>query len=575
MKPIIQLSAILLMVIIPFLLPSCSADPAGEAPEPAQELSLQLQISTRANGGKGVAYKANSNFTLTIKVDGTEYTLPYWYDGSSWYDATPGTLMSHLPLVNNKAYPAYAYGELWVPYGNSGNVEIIPVAYTGTLTPAVTAGEATAAIELTFATARFKVTLKGSYGEADSNMPDFAIAPQFYDYVTDANGIVWNSFPADPYTEPRTPQVSTNILPYSYKAAGGLSLAMYPAGQTLAAGEPLFKIWSNDLPTTSPYYSKEYTIANPTALTLAAGHQYNYTVRLTGGGQAVIESVTISDFTNEDPTAIETNKPGISTGPGISTEAELRQFITDYNSGVSSKYAHWFDATGTVRLLADIDIAPDADPLPPIDWLRNGHIFDGGGHTISGATISAASSIGYCGFIGNNRGIIRHLHLRGATVGNDTDASRTGGICGTNFDGTVIACSFGGTVTSTNTAGSICGWNTSTIAGCYSLATAITANTYKGAISGVNYGTINGCIWQEATGIPTDAAGDDSGSVSNCSAFDGTWTAQYITTMNAAIQSVNDAAEGEPGSGASPVCPGRWVLFPGEAAPRVMLVSNP
>ena len=296
------------MVIIPFLLPSCSADAAGEAPEPAQELPLQLQVSTRANAGEGVAYNAG-NFTLVIKADGTEYTLPYMYDGSIWYYyASPGAPnMPHLPLLNNKAYPAYAYGELRVPYGDGGYVETIPVAYTGTLTPAVTAGEATAAIELIPAVARFKVTLKGSYGEADSEMPDFVIVPQLYVFLTDANGIVWNTLPADPYTEPRTPQVNTDIWEYPYKDSGGLSRAWYPAGQTLAAGEPLFIIGGYNLPATSPYHGKIYTIANPTALTLAAGHQYNYTVRLTGGGQAVIESVTISDFTDEDPIGIETN----------------------------------------------------------------------------------------------------------------------------------------------------------------------------------------------------------------------------------------------------------------------------
>lgn len=555
------------MVIIPFLLPSCSADAAGEAPEPAQELPLQLQISTRAEAGEATAYTLGY-ITLVIMVDGTEYTLPYRYINNSWqYQTTPDApAMPHLPLVNNKAYSAYAYGQLGVPYGD-GSHELIPVAYTGLLTPAVTAGEATAAIEFVPATARFKVTLKGSYGEADSEMPDFGIIPQFYIIKEDANAIVvWNNLPADPYTEPRIPQVLTYILGYLYKDAGGLSPAYYPAKQSLAAGEPLFIIQgTGDLPATSPYYGKTYTIANPTALTLAAGHQYNYTVRLTGGGQAMIESVTISDFTNELPTNLETDKPGTPTGPGISTEAELRQFIEAYNSGSSANYSRWFDATGTVRLLADIDIVSYADPLPPIEKFRDGHIFDGGGYTISGATISATNSNGNCGFIRSNYGIIRHLHLREATVGNDTDARFAGGICSNNY-GTVIACSFGGTVTCAHNVGSICEYNegTGTIAGCYSLATAFTADYYKGAICGYNNSTISGCIWQNVSGIPSSAAGNGTTGVSNCYAFNGTWTALHITTMNAAIQSANDAA------GNPPVCPGRWVLFPGEAAPRVV-----
>lgn len=279
----------LIIALAATLLAACTGEPIAPPAEDQGQLTT-LNISTRAEGKQ--AY-TSGEITLAINVDGEEHTLPFTCnDGQTWkYTST----LPYLPLTHGKEYPAYAYGWLGVPSGTDN--EPIYASWAGIIAPVVADGKAAVSIELIPAVARFKVTLKGSYGEKTKDLPVFLVTPQVYMYEREAGFAAWN-IPSDPYTTRRTLQIGSDMPGSNTHQGVYISEPNYPAGQEIKAGEPLFRISNTDplTPATSPYYYKTYYVSSPTDLTLVGGSVYNYTITLTGGGQAVIESVTIEEF---------------------------------------------------------------------------------------------------------------------------------------------------------------------------------------------------------------------------------------------------------------------------------------
>ena len=282
----------LIIALAATLLAACTGEPIVPPAEDQGQLTT-LNISTRAEGKQ--AY-TGGNITLTINVDGEEHTLPFRsLDGTKTWNYKGNGTLPHLPLTHGKEYPAYAYGSLTVPFGTG--TEPIYASWAGNITPVVADGKAAVGIELTPVAAKFKVTLKGSYGEKTKDLPVFLVTPQVYMYEREAGFAVWN-IPTDPYTTRRTLQIGSDMPGSNTHQGVYISEPYYPAGQVVKAGEPLFRISNTPLSTdpTSPYYGKTYYVSSPTDLTLVGGSVYNYTITLTGGGQAVIESVTIEEF---------------------------------------------------------------------------------------------------------------------------------------------------------------------------------------------------------------------------------------------------------------------------------------
>ena len=201
-------------------------------------------------------------------------------------------------------------------------------------------------------------------------------------------------------------------------------------------------------------------------------------------------------------------------GAGIYTAADLKAFADAWNTAAAADYAagsgtttardavlaEWGDATGIVRLLADIDMAGIADFIPIGKDANHGFTgtFDGGGHTISNLRVNVA--IDYAGLFGYNSGTIREVDMTDATVTADVYA---GGIAGYNNYGTITGCGVtGGTVTvGSNLVGGIAGYNNfGAIAGCSVTGATVTARTnFAGGIAGNNnFGAITGCSVTDA-----------------------------------------------------------------------------
>ena len=119
-----------------------------------------------------------------------------------------------------------------------------------------------------------------------------------------------------------------------------------------------------------------------------------------------------------------------------------------------------------------------------LDYLRYRYTgrFDGQGHTIRNLTVKTK---GYAGIFGYNSGTVTNLNLENASI---TDATTVGGIAGRN-DGTIINCSFSGTVHGLADVGGIAGSNYGTISGCTFNGTVKTetGNHTAGGIAGEAY----------------------------------------------------------------------------------------
>jgi methyl-accepting chemotaxis protein len=140
----------------------------------------------------------------------------------------------------------------------------------------------------------------------------------------------------------------------------------------------------------------------------------------------------------------------------------------------------------TVVLAADLDLAGASfSPIPTF-----GGVFDGGGHTISGLILNVDGSVqGLFRYI-QQSGTVKNLNVRG-TIASDNSCDQLGGICGSNA-GTILNCTFSGTVSGSSTIGGICGQNLGTVSAC-AVQGAVTGDQYAGGICGKNQGTITGC----------------------------------------------------------------------------------
>lgn len=143
----------------------------------------------------------------------------------------------------------------------------------------------------------------------------------------------------------------------------------------------------------------------------------------------------------------------------------------------------------TVVLAADIDLTgTDFSPIPTF-----GGTLEGNGHTISGLSLSGGASCqGLFRYV-QEGAVVRDLHVTG-TVTAVGEESYLGGIAGSN-EGTLLNCSFRGTVEGRSQIGGIAGINEAagTIHGCTAEG-AVTGEKATGGIAGQNAGTLSGCV---------------------------------------------------------------------------------
>ena len=141
-----------------------------------------------------------------------------------------------------------------------------------------------------------------------------------------------------------------------------------------------------------------------------------------------------------------------------------------------------------VVLQADISLnETDFQPIPTF-----GGIFEGGGHTISGLSVtSAVTPAGLFSHV-QSCGVIQNLNASG-TVAPSGDADHMGGIVGEN-SGAILNCTFTGDVTGADSVGGIAGVNNAAgrIVGCASEGLLI-GSDMTGGIAGCNLGYIGAC----------------------------------------------------------------------------------
>ena len=184
-----------------------------------------------------------------------------------------------------------------------------------------------------------------------------------------------------------------------------------------------------------------------------------------------------------------------------------------------------------ITLTADID-------LSGIDWTPIGidynhqytGTFNGGGHTITGLTVTG--SYQYAGLFGDidENGTVKNVVLEGVQITSDNSSGYAGGVAGDSW-GTIENCSVSGSVSGTTFAGGVVGsqWGGS-ITGCNSSAT-VKGVIFAGGIAGeTNSGaSLTGCYATDDVTVENDGTNNShAGGVVGYNGG-GTLTACYAT----------------------------------------------
>ena len=242
----------------------------------------------------------------------------------------------------------------------------------------------------------------------------------------------------------------------TYNASGNTYEAL-TAPQTVAAGKPFVKV---ELGGGTFYFRPQNNVV------LEAGSRYKYTVKVNATG-LTLEGCTIGSWAD---------------GGGESGEAEDLGYSIQ-NDGSYMVY----NANGLMNIAelvnggkTDINITLDKNiDLTGKDWtpigtsFKNSYTgtFDGGGHTITGLTVTTNDKYaGLFGYIGN-AGTVKNVVMEGVLITSNNGSSQAGGVAGFSR-GTIENCSVSGSVSGTVYVGGVVGaqWGGS-ITGCSSSAT--------------------------------------------------------------------------------------------------------
>ena len=270
----------------------------------------------------------------------------------------------------------------------------------------------------------------------------------------------------------------------TYNASGNTYEAL-TAPQTVAAGKPFVKV---ELGGGTFYFRPQNNVV------LEAGSRYKYTVKVNTTG-LTLEGCTIGNWVD---------------GGGESGEAEDLGYSIQ-NDGSYTVY----NANGLMNVAelvnggkTDINITLDKNiDLTGKDWTPIGTdydnaytgTFDGGGHTITGLTVTTNDKYaGLFGYIGN-AGTVKNVVMEGVLITSNNGSSQAGGVAGFSR-GTIENCSVSGSVSGTDCVGGVVGsQKAGSIIGCCTSAT-VKGTHYVGGVAGEKWGTMTACY---ATGNVT------------------------------------------------------------------------
>ena len=246
----------------------------------------------------------------------------------------------------------------------------------------------------------------------------------------------------------------------TYNASGNTYEAL-TAPQTVAAGKPFVKV---ELGSGTFYFRPQNNVV------LEAGNRYTYTVKVNATG-LTLEGCTIGDWTDGG------GESGAAEDLGYSIQNDGS--YTVYNANGLMNVAELVNGGKT-----DINITLEKNiDLTGKDWTPIGTdydnsytgTFDGGGHTITGLTVTTndeyAGLFGYLGNFNNGAATVKNVVMDGIQITCNHRLGYAGGVAGFSW-GTIENCSVSGSISGTVSVGGVVGVQRDhPITGCSSSAT--------------------------------------------------------------------------------------------------------
>lgn len=294
--------------------------------------------------------------------------------------------------------------------------------------------------------------------------------------------------------------------------AGGDTYEALTAPQTVKANTPFIQV---DLGGGTYYFRPHSDVV------LAAGSRYTYTVNVNATG-LTLEGCTIGGWTDGG------SESGTAEDLGYFIQDDGSYTVYNANGLLAWNKAVQSDLSLNCTLTADINLTGTTWTPIGIDFGNQyTGTFDGGGHTISGLTVTGSEEYaGLFGYIGKDGGTVKNVKLENVQITSDNQYANVGGVAGysrgniencsvsgsvsgnSNSDGTsncvggVVGQQYGGTITEcsssaivegTNAVGGVVGQTNSgaTLTACYStenvtLESNNSDNNYAGGVVGYN-----------------------------------------------------------------------------------------
>ncbi len=220
--------------------------------------------------------------------------------------------------------------------------------------------------------------------------------------------------------------------------------------------------------------------------------------------------------------AVDVLADGEAETPGVSYYINT---LEDLMALAESCAVDSYSKNVTVYLQTDLDLTgSDFESIPTF-----GGVFEGGGHTISGLSLTAnRSHTGFFRYV-QEGAVVKELNLSGE-VKPGGSAQYAGGIAGNNA-GAIRDCSFTGTVEALTSTGGLAGANekTGVIENCRMSGT-VTGQHYTGGIAGQNLGTITRCVNSASVNTTSQEVSTDISGLSVTS----------VTSMDSTTELIND-----------------------------------
>ena len=254
-------------------------------------------------------------------------------------------------------------------------------------------------------------------------------------------------------------------------------------------------------------------------------------------GYTITKLMANNDNKERDLSAAITPEAGsyynitLNYDPGYTIEDDGSYTVYTANGLLAWNDAAQIDLTLNCTLTADINLK-DITWTPIGTSISNAYkgTFDGGGHTITGLTVTGSDQ--YAGLFGRigSGGTVKNVVLEGVQITSDNSSGYAGGVAGDSW-GTIENCSVSGSVSGTTFAGGVVGsqWGGS-ITGCSSSAT-VKGVIFAGGIAGeTNSGaSLTGCYATDDVTVENDGTNNShAGGVVGYNGG-GTLTACYAT----------------------------------------------